>query len=97
MTVIIVIAGHGVMQGVFGITSNITWPRFFGRKHLGAISGFAAALGVAGSAIGPYVFSFGRDLTGSYALPAAICGLIATVLFAGYFWAERPAAPVAAE
>lgn len=90
-SVVILVAGHGMMQGIFGITSNLTWPRFFGRRHLGAISGFAASLSVAGSALGPYLFSFGRDVTGSYAVPAAICGVIAAVLFVGSFWADRPA------
>jgi sugar phosphate permease len=89
----VLIVGHGMMQGIFGITSNITWPRFFGRRHLGAISGFAASLTVAGSALGPYLFSFGRDLTGGYAVPAAICGAVAATLFVGSFWADRPAHP----
>ncbi len=66
------VAGHGVAQGVFGIVSNITWPRFFGREHLGAISGLATALTVAGSAIGPYFFSLLRDVTGSYAAPGIV-------------------------
>jgi len=91
-SVVVLVAGHGMMQGIFGITSNLTWPRFFGRRHLGAISGFAASLSVAGSALGPYLFSFGRDVTGSYAVPAAICGVFAAALFVGSFWADRPAA-----
>lgn len=91
--VIFVILGHGMMQGMFGITSSVTWPRFFGREHLGAISGFAMALTVAGTAVGPYVFSFARDLSGSY-LPAALgCAAMGTVLFLAATRAERPGAP----
>jgi sugar phosphate permease len=86
-----VIVGHGLMQGMFGILSNITWPRFFGRAHLGAISGFATALLVAGTAIGPYVFSFGRDLVGSYAAPALLCTGVAAVLLVLAPRADRPA------
>jgi OFA family oxalate/formate antiporter-like MFS transporter len=41
------------MQGMFGIMANVTWPRFFGRGHLGAVAGFAMALNVAGTAVGP--------------------------------------------
>lgn len=33
------VLGMGLMQGMFGIISAATWPRFFGRTHLGAISG----------------------------------------------------------
>ncbi|MFW5689738.1 MAG: MFS transporter [bacterium] len=95
--VVVVVAGHGLMQGVFGITSSLTWPRFFGRRHLGAVSGLATALSVAGSAVGPYLFSFGRDLTGSYAAPAIVCGVVTAVLFVGSFSANKPVHPSAGE
>lgn len=88
----VVVAGAGIMQGVFGITSNVTWPRFYGRKHLGAISGFASALAVAGSAVGPYLFSLGRDISGNYDLAVIACGIIAVVLLVGSFRADRPEA-----
>jgi len=68
---VVVIAGNGLAQGIFGITTNIAWPRFFGRAHLGAVSGLAMALSVAGSAIGPFLFSAGHDALGSYA-PAVV-------------------------
>lgn len=93
--VIVAVAAHGIAQGVFGITGSITWPRFYGRQHLGAISGFAGALTVAGSALGPSMFSLGRDLTTSYAGAALMCGTIALALFIGSFWANRPMHPSA--
>ncbi|MDA3950240.1 MAG: MFS transporter [Spirochaeta sp.] len=85
-----VIVGQGIMQGMFGILSNVTWPRFFGRAHLGAISGFATALTVAGTAVGPYAFSFGRDLTGAYATPALVACAVGAALFFAATKAERP-------
>jgi len=88
--VIGVILGQGLMQGVFGILSNVTWPRFFGRGHLGEISGFVMALTVLGTAVGPYVFSLGRDLTGSYATPALLCTGFAVILLTGASRANRP-------
>jgi len=84
------IVGQGLMQGVFGILSNITWPRFFGRAHLGAISGFAMSLNVAGTAVGPYVFSFGRDLSGGYGGAALICAAAAVALLVAVTRADRP-------
>jgi MFS family permease len=87
------IVGYGVNQGMFGILNNVTWPRFFGRQHLGAISGFSAALGVAGSAAGPYLFSLARDFTGAYREAALLCLLICAVLFVGAWWTERPRHP----
>ncbi len=60
------IFGLGLSQGMMGITSAITWPRLFGLTHLGAITGFALALNVAGSAVGPFTYSLTLDLFGSY-------------------------------
>ena len=91
--VVVVVIGHGIAQGVFGITSSITWPRFFGRKHLGAVSGFAGAVTVAGSAVGPSMYSVGRDLTSSYAIASVVCGAICIGLMVGSFWADRPMHP----
>jgi hypothetical protein len=88
-----VILGHGMMQGVFGILSNVTWPRFYGRRHLGAIAGLATAITVAGTAIGPALFSSLRDLTGTYATAAAVTAGVATVLAGLATRAERPPAP----
>jgi sugar phosphate permease len=84
------IVGQGIMHGVFGVLSSVTWPRFFGRRHLGAISGFAMAIMVGGTAIGPYLFSLGRDLTDGYAAPALLCGGVGLVLLVGAAKADRP-------
>jgi sugar phosphate permease len=85
-----VIVGQGLMQGVFGILSNVTWPRFFGRAHLGAISGLATAFVVGGTAIGPYLYSFARDVSGSYAPAALSCAAAAVVLLVLIVRANRP-------
>ena len=86
-----VIVGHGFMQGMFGILSNVTWPRFFGRRHLGAIAGFATAITVAGTAVGPALFSGVRDLTGTYSAAALGTAAVAVVLLVLMTRADRPA------
>lgn len=83
--------GAGMMQGMFGIVSGITWPRFYGRQHVGAISGFSTSLVVLGTAIGPYIFSYVHSQTGSYSPAMMGCGLIGLSLFFLAFWANRPA------
>lgn len=88
--VIVIIIGLGINQGLFGVTSNVTWVRFFGRKHLGAVSGFATAWGVAGSAVGPYVFSLAYGRAGSYTAAAVVSLFILGALFIGAWKAERP-------
>jgi len=47
----------------------------YGRKHLGQISGFAMSVIVAGSAIGPWIFSVIHRYFGSYK-GTGILGLI---------------------
>ena len=60
---------------------NVSWPRFFGLAHLGAIAGFATSLNVAGSALGPAIFSFGEQQTGNYNLACYLVLIAAVILF----------------
>ncbi len=57
---------YGIGSGLFGMLNIVTWPKLFGRKHIGAISGFAMSIIVAGSALGPWFFSLVYKLFGSY-------------------------------
>lgn len=57
---------YGMASGLFGMLNIVTWPKLYGRKHIGAISGFAMSIVVAGSAIGPWFFSLVYDVFGSY-------------------------------
>jgi MFS transporter, OFA family, oxalate/formate antiporter len=77
----ILILGNGIMQGMFGVLSAVTWPSFFGVKHLGAISGYALGWSVIASAVGPFMFSVSYRYTGQYNLATAACMAAALVLF----------------
>ncbi len=77
----LIIAGTGIANGMFGILMAITWPRFFGVKHLGQISGFAMSWAVVGSALGPFIFSLSKRITDSYNFSAIILGVITLILF----------------
>jgi cyanate permease len=63
---IMIIIGYGSSFGIFLVLVIVTWPRFFGRKHLGAISGLSTSIMVFASALGPVLVSVIHDLTGSY-------------------------------
>jgi len=63
---VLVIIGYGIGTGLFGMLNIVTWPKLYGRKHLGAVSGFAMSVIVAGSAIGPWAFSMVYRFTHSY-------------------------------
>jgi len=86
-----VITGNGIIWGMYVLLSAVTWPRFFGLKNLGAISGYSMSWMVIGSALGPYLFSLSFESAGTYS-PIAIGTLvIAIVLFIMAFKAENPA------
>lgn len=86
----LLILGMGMMQGMFGIVSGITWPRFYGRDNLGAISGFSTSVVVFGTAVGPWIFSYVRDWTGSYASTSIACGVLGVMGLIAATRADRP-------
>jgi MFS transporter, OFA family, oxalate/formate antiporter len=77
----ILILGNGIMSGMFGVLSAVTWPRFFGVKNLGAISGYAMSWMVIASAVGPFIFSLSYRFTGQYDMAAWLCVAIGLALF----------------
>lgn len=87
--IVLIIIGNSMAQGVFGILTSVTWPRFFGTKHLGAISGFASSWIVAGSAVGPLLFSYSKEFFGSYSAGILICGSICAILLVLSFKADN--------
>nr|WP_319400850.1 MFS transporter [uncultured Carboxylicivirga sp.] len=61
-----VIVGFGFTGGLFAVLMSLVWPRYYGRQHLGAISGKAMSMLVMGSAAGPYLFSLSFNLSNQY-------------------------------
>jgi cyanate permease len=63
---------YGLMMGIQGglhmIVGRVVWARYYGRRHLGSISGVATTLLVGSSALGPMPFGIARDLLGSYTI-----------------------------
>lgn len=80
----------------FGLTggcwslSSIVYPRFFGREHLGAVSGMFMTTLVVASAIGPFLFSLIHHFTGSYRVGFTLAAFFAVVLSVAAFWADNP-------
>jgi MFS family permease len=75
------ILGLGISGGCFGSLSSIVYPRFFGREHLGAISGLFMTVIVIASAVGPFLFSLAASFLGEYrdgfGFAAVVAGLVA--------------------
>ncbi|MDF1570149.1 MAG: MFS transporter [Bacteroidales bacterium] len=89
----LLIGGNGIVWGLYAVLIGVTWPRFFGLKHLGAISGFSLSWTVIGSALGPYLFSLSYKYFDGYGPVAWLCLGIETLLFLLSFKAENPGSP----
>ena len=58
----LMVVGFGSGGGLWGMLSNLAFVRHFGLLHLGEISGLNTSVTVFASAIGPLLFSLGKDL-----------------------------------
>ncbi len=76
------IAGNGLGSGMFGLLSSVVWPRLFGRKHLGAVSGAGLFWNILFSAFGPVLFALAESRTGDYRTAIIAC-LAAMIIFLG--------------
>ena len=86
----ILILGNGLCSSTFGTLATVTWPDFFGRRHLGAISGLNMSVMVFASAVGPWLFGQCQALTGSYRGVALGVLASAVVLLVAAHWGNSP-------
>ena len=87
---VVLIGGMGALGGFFGVLNSVTWPRFFGRQHLGAITGRVMSILIFASAIAPSIFSFSYTLLGSYRYMAYIGLIFITMLAIAGAKADNP-------
>lgn len=87
---LLIVTGLGMLFGGSGIISTLVWPRFFGRLHLGAISGVSSKWGIIGSSLGPLCFAISRSVGGSYWLISVVSIGIGLILMVGAFFADNP-------
>ena len=73
-TALLFILFYGLAIAIQILTTNLIWPTFFGRKHLGSIRGAATVFMVIGSALGPLPFGIAYDTTGTFRI--AIIGMV---------------------
>lgn len=85
-----IMAGHGISGGMFGILTTASFPRFFGRVHLGAISGFNMSILVMSSAFAPPLFAIAHDVFGSYDQVIQFCALVPLGVFVLALRAQNP-------
>ena len=54
----LLIIGLGIYSGLFAGVNAVTWPRYFGRLNLGAITGKIMSFLVIASALAPSLFTY---------------------------------------
>ena len=82
--------GSGIASGGFVSLSGIVFPRFFGRLHLGAISGMNMAWTVVFSGLGPLSFGWCFGVTKSYELVLILSAVVPAILLVMSLWADNP-------
>ena len=80
----------GATSGLSRIVGSVVWADYFGRRHLGSITGLATPIGVAGTAFGPLLFGVGRDLMGSYNTVLTISAIAPLLLGIAALFLRKP-------
>ena len=80
----------GMSNGLMRTVRGVAWPNYYGRRHLGAITGIAGTMLQAGSALGPMPFGIARDLLGSYNATLAVAAALPLVLSVASLFIRRP-------
>lgn len=60
----------GAAAGALRAVEPIALAHYFGTESIGGIRGIITAINVGSTALGPILFSIGRDLTGNYTVPS---------------------------
>ncbi len=84
------IIGIGIYNGLFGVVNAVTWPRYFGRKYLGAITGKIMSFLVIASAIAPSFFSYCYTTFKSYSYIGYGLVIFLVFLIIGSFKVTKP-------
>lgn len=85
----------GLFVGAYVPFHQMVWAVYFGRQHVGSISGVARPLGIILISGGPFMLASVRELTGSYDLGILLTGAAVACCFLCMLLV-RPPAPKAA-
>ena len=84
------IAGFGILGGFFAVLNAVAWPRFFGRKHLGGITGKIMSFLILASALAPSIFSLSLSVFGTYHMVGYLGLAFLVFLAIGSIKANKP-------
>lgn len=86
----LIIFGAGISGGLFAVLNSVTWPKLYGRQHLGAISGKAMSMLVFASALAPYFFSLSKTFFNTYTSMGWLGTGFVIFMFVGSLKADNP-------
>ncbi len=89
--------GDGIANGLYAVLIGVAWPRFFGRKYLGEISGLSMSVVMFFSALGPLLYSLSLTQLGSYAPAAWFSFLLCAVCVVAALKADNPQEKIKAD
>lgn len=81
----------GATSGLMRTVSTVAWAKYYGRRHLGSISGVTSTVLVAASALGPLPMGVARDWLGSYTATLNMLAVIPLGLAVASLFVDRPA------
>ncbi len=80
----------GTLMGLIRTVGGVVWPSYFGRLHLGSITGITATISVAASALGPMPMGIARDMFGSYDMALSVLSILPFALAILALFMKRP-------
>ncbi len=84
----------GATMGLARTVGSVAWAMYFGRTHLGSITGVTSTIMIAGSALGPLPLGLARDLLGDYNQALTVLAMIPLILMVvTLIFAKRPKLP----
>lgn len=81
----------GATTGLMRTVSTVAWAKYYGRRHLGSISGVTSTVLVAASALGPLPMGVARDWFGTYTTTLNVLAIIPLGLAVASLFVDRPA------
>jgi MFS family permease len=83
----------GFYVGAYIPLHFLVWAVYFGRQHVGAVSGVGRPLSAIFLSGGPFVIAFTRDLFGDYSVGLLLCGAGIAAAFACLYFVQPPQRP----
>lgn len=85
---------YGVLLGITGglmrMVGSVVWASYFGRRHLGSITGVTSVMLIGVSALGPVPLGIARDMSGSYNTLLNVMAVLSLGLAGASLFANRP-------